>query len=182
MVTAADRGRITGAESAPVWVLIVSDFQCPFCRQWHRDTWDTLRKEYVATGKVRVAFVNFPLGIHSNARPAAVAAMCASAQDRFWRFVDLAFETQDRWKDLKDSQPFFDDLARRAGADMVRHRACVRQPGVAALVDADYVRMGRAGAQSTPTFFIGTRRIEGAQPIAQFRLVIDAELAAARRR
>lgn len=182
IVADADRGRIAGSESARVWVLIVSDFQCPFCRQWHRDTWETLRREYVATGKVRVAFMNYPLGQHPNARPAAVAAMCASAQGRFWQFTDLAFAQQDRWKDLGDPRAFFDGLSRSVGVDLAKAKLCAGDPGIAALVDADYTRMSRAGAQSTPTFFIGRSRIEGAQPITEFRRVIDAELAAARPR
>ena len=177
VVAAADRGRISGAESARVWVLVVSDFQCPFCRQWHRDTWEPLRREYVANGKVRVAFMNFPLGQHPNARPAAVAAMCASAQGRFWQFADLVFAQQDRWKDLRDPQAFFDGLSRSAGVDLAKAKLCAGDPGIAALVDADYTRMSRAGTQSTPTFFIGRSRIEGAQPIAEFRKVIEAELA-----
>ena len=181
LVAAMDRGRIMGAESAQLWVLIVSDFQCPYCRQWHRDTWETLRKEYVATGKVRVAYMNLPLSIHPNARPAAVAAMCASAQGKFWQVADLIFNRQDRWKDIKNSRAYFDALIREAGVDTARHRACADSPAVGAVIDADYTRMSRAGAGSTPTFFIGRSRLEGAEPMATFRRVIDAELAAARR-
>ena len=120
--TAADKGRILGSDKAPIWMLVVSDFQCPFCRQWHTETWESLRKEYVATGKVRVAFVHFPLGMHANARAAAIAAMCASAQGRFWPVADAIFKAQDRWKDLKDARPYFDSLARSAGLDAARQK------------------------------------------------------------
>ena len=182
LTVAADKGRILGSEKAPIWMLIVSDFQCPFCRQWHADTWETLKKEYVTTGKVRVAYVNMPLGMHPNAQPAAVAAMCASAQGKFWPMADLVFRSQDKWKDLKNARPFFDSLAKVAGTDAARLKACVAGQSVAALVDADRVRMTRAGAGSTPIFFIGGSRVEGAQPIATFRRAIDAELAAAAKR
>lgn len=178
---AADKGRILGSEKASVWMIIVSDFQCPFCKQWHTDSWETLKKEYVNTGKIRVAYVNFPLGIHPNARPAAISAMCASAQGKFWPMADLLFKNQDKWKGLKDARPYFDSLAKAAGADAGRLKSCITSPGVAAMVDADRTRMMQAKAESTPTFYIGGARVEGAQPIAVFRRAIDAELAAAKR-
>ncbi|HEY3134160.1 MAG TPA: thioredoxin domain-containing protein, partial [Gemmatimonadaceae bacterium] len=66
-ITRADLARIQGSSSAPVWVIEVSDFQCPFCKQWHDQTYPLLRDQYVKTGKVRLAYVNFPLAIHAHA-------------------------------------------------------------------------------------------------------------------
>src|SRR5678816_4784735 len=86
LITAADHGRIAGDSSAKTWVIIASDFQCPFCRQWHTESYRQFVDEYVRTGKVKVAYINFPLGQHLNAVPTAVAAMCASAQSRFWEY------------------------------------------------------------------------------------------------
>ncbi|MDQ8165639.1 MAG: thioredoxin domain-containing protein [Gemmatimonadota bacterium] len=176
--TAADLGRILGSDKAKVWLLIASDFQCPFCRQWHSDTWEQIRAEYVSTGKIRVAYVHLPLGQHPNARPTAIASMCASAQGKFWPMADRIFRTQDQWKDLADPWPLLESLGRAVGVDAAKFRACRAHPGIGALVEGDRVRMGRAGAASTPTFFIGARRLEGALPMAEFRRVIDAELAA----
>jgi protein-disulfide isomerase len=179
--TAADKGRIIGSDKAPIWLLIVSDYQCPFCRDWHDKTWAAIRNEYVTTGKIRVAYVHFPLGQHPNARATAIAAMCASVQGKFWPMTELLFKTQDRWKDLKDPRPFVDSLVRVAGVDAARHKRCMDAPAVAALVEADRVRMARAGTESTPTFFIGAKRLAGALPIEEFRRAIDAELAAAKK-
>ena len=69
---AADRGRIRGSADAPVWFIEVSDFQCPFCKQWHDASFAAIDNEYVKTGKVRMAYLNYPLSsIHPNARAAA---------------------------------------------------------------------------------------------------------------
>src|ERR1700693_1674377 len=57
----ADLARIQGSTTAPVWVIEVSDFQCPFCKQWHDETYQKLRDEFVRTGKVRLAACNSPL-------------------------------------------------------------------------------------------------------------------------
>ncbi|MCC7194591.1 MAG: thioredoxin domain-containing protein [Gemmatimonadaceae bacterium] len=176
LVAAADQGRILGSAKAPVWLLIVSDFQCPFCRQWHHDTWSAVRQEYVDTGKIRVAYLNLPLSIHQNARPAALFAMCASSRGKFWQVADRLFDAQDKWENLKTPAAYFDGIARAVGLDPTEMRACVASKPVQSLVDADGQRMARAGATATPTFFVGQTMIEGAQPIAAFRQAIDAEL------
>src|SRR5471032_677453 len=82
LTDAADKGRIAGSEAATTWFIMVSDFQCPFCKTWHDSTFKMIEKEYVATGKIRMAFINFPL--HTNSLPASVTAMCAAAQGKFW--------------------------------------------------------------------------------------------------
>ena len=54
----ADLARIQGNPNAPVWVIEVSDFQCPYCKQWHDETYPTFRDEFVRTGKVRFAMAS----------------------------------------------------------------------------------------------------------------------------
>ncbi|MGQ0641881.1 MAG: DsbA family protein, partial [Gemmatimonadaceae bacterium] len=92
-----DLARIQGAPSAKTWFVIVSDFQCPYCKQWHDSAGEALRREYVATGKIRVAYVNYPLGQHRHAVATAEAAMCAGLQDKFWEYHDALFAAQKRW-------------------------------------------------------------------------------------
>ncbi|MDP1891926.1 MAG: thioredoxin domain-containing protein [Gemmatimonadaceae bacterium] len=174
----ADAGRIIGSPSATVWMIIISDFQCPFCKQWHDESWEAIRKEYVDTGKIRVAYMNLPLGMHANATPAAHAAMCASVQGKFWPVQDAMFRTQKEWSRLSDAHPFFESLARDAGADVDALRACVKSGVMAPLIQSDEARAAGAGAQSTPTFFVGSQPLIGAQPLAAFRGAINAALAA----
>src|SRR5512138_1297473 len=81
--TAADplAGRIRGSASAPVTVYEMSDFQCPYCRRFALGTFRALDSAYIATGKVRWVFINFPLtSIHDNALAAAEVAFCAARQ------------------------------------------------------------------------------------------------------
>lgn len=178
LMAKADAGRIIGSPSATVWVIIISDFQCPFCKQWHDESWESIRKEYVETGKIRVAYMNLPLSMHANAVPAAHAAMCASVQGKFWPVQDAMFRTQKEWANLADAHPFFESLARDAGADVDALRACVKSGVMGPLVRSDESRATSAGAQSTPTFFVGSQPLVGAQPLATFRGAINAALAA----
>ena len=173
----ADRARIQGDSSAPVWIVEVSDFQCPYCRMWHETTYPTLVREYVETGKARLAYVNLPLPSHRNAWPAAEAAMCSGIQGKFWPMHDRIFSTQERWAGMADPTPFFDSLATAAGVDARRMRGCVAARTTQPLIQADFDRSFAAGINSTPNFLIGGQRLEGAQPIEAFRRAIDAELA-----
>ena len=71
--------RTRGAATAPITVYEMSDFQCPYCRRFALNTFPDLDREYIATGKVRWVFINFPLTmIHPNAAAAAEVAMCAA--------------------------------------------------------------------------------------------------------
>jgi protein-disulfide isomerase len=175
---AADRGRIRGSADAPVWFIEVSDFQCPFCKQWHDASFAAIDSEYVKTGKVRMAYLNFPLSsIHPNARAAAEAAMCASVQDRFWQMHESLFTTQSRWEGQPNPVPTFDSLAVADCVDPKPWRDCMSTHATAKLIDADHDRSSSAGVRSTPTFFVGDRKLEGAYPTDSFRVAIDSALA-----
>lgn len=176
----ADQGRILGRATAPVWLVEVSDFQCPYCKQWHDQSYGEIKRAYVDSGKVRLAYVNFPLSIHRNAMPAAETAMCAAAQDKFWPMHDALFATQALWEKLAAPQPMFDSLASAAGVDMPAFHGCVSAHLMKPTIDADIDRATRAGVESTPTFLIGGTMVTGAQPLAIFRQVIDSALAHAR--
>ena len=173
----ADRGRIRGSATAPVWLVEISDFQCPFCKQWHDETFAKIDQEYVKTGKVRMAYLNFPLHrIHKNAQAAAEAAMCAGVQGKFWELHDALFDTQARWAESKTPILVFDSLARAAGVELKSWDKCMTTHATAKLIEADRDRSAKAGVESTPTFFVGDRALAGAYPIDTFRVVIEQAL------
>jgi protein-disulfide isomerase len=174
----ADKARIRGAETAPVWLVEISDFQCPFCKQWHDESFAKIDQEYVKTGKVRLAYLNFPLSrIHKNAQAAAEAAMCAGVQGRFWALHESLFQTQPRWAELKSPIAVFDSLARAAGVDAKGWNSCMTTHATAKLIEADRDRSSKAGVESTPTFFVGDRALAGAYPVDTFRVAIDQAIA-----
>lgn len=178
LIARADLGRIKGESSAKVWLIVISDFQCPFCKRWHEETADRIDREYVSTGKVRVAYMNYPISSHRNARPAHDVAMCAAEQGKFWPVADALFATQEQWKDRGDAPAWFDSLARTLPLDHRRLRACVADGALRPLIQADLERSIQRGIGSTPTFFAGSRVIVGAQPFAAFKDALDRELAA----
>jgi protein-disulfide isomerase len=177
VVTAADHGRIMGDSSVKTWVVIASDFQCPFCRQWHEESYRNFVAEYVRTNKVKVAYLNFPLGQHQNAVPAAQAAMCASAQNKFWQFHDALFETQKQWEEMQNPRPVMDSIAKAVGVDFDSWNSCVTSEKMLPLIFADRDRAAAAGVSSTPSFLIGGQVIAGAVPFDELKPVLDAAIA-----
>lgn len=176
---AADTSRIQGSPSAKLWVIEVSDFQCPYCKEWHDETYQTIVDDYVKTGKVRMAYVNFPLSMHVHAHQAAVAAMCAGAQDKFWPMHDALFASQAAWENENDPAPAFDSLATSVGVDDAKYRACLSSPSIEALIAGDQERARGGGVRATPSFWIGGKLIEGAVPTSEMKQAIDDALAKA---
>ena len=170
-------GRIRGAASAPVTVYEMSDFQCPYCREFALNTFPAIDSAYVATGRVRWAFVNFPLtSIHHNAVAAAEVALCAAQQGGFWRVHDLLYQHQDVWAPLKEPAAFFMTLADSAKLSKPALLGCLQSPSTEDAIRADAQGASRAGAGSTPTFYIEGGLLVGAQPLVVFRQVLDSIL------
>jgi protein-disulfide isomerase len=189
-----DRSRILGDSTAPVWMVMVSDFQCPFCKRFHDQTFPTIEQRYIKTGKVRFAFLNFPLPSHANAWPAAEAAMCAGIQGKFWPYQDVLYNNQDSWAEKHPPTHVLDSLAHSIAIDTAALHRCVAQHQAKPLIQADQDRAEQAEralipsnpelAQqvgSTPAFIIGSRTlIIGAQPLETFTHALDSALAAGR--
>lgn len=179
LVAHADSARIRGNPSAKVWMILASDFQCPYCKMWHDSADLTIRREYIDNGKVRLAFVNFPINSHQNAIPAAEYAMCAAAQDKFWQAHDSLFAHQDVWTPVPDPKPALERITVSAGVEVNALRSCVSAHKMLPLIEADREKAARAGVRATPSFFIGSQLLEGVQPVANLRQALDAALASA---
>ena len=177
----ADAGRIQGSASAPVWLVEVSDYQCPYCRQWHEQVYPAIKREYIDPGIVRMAYVHLPLNIHPNAQPAAETSLCAAMQNRFWQVHDKLFETQERWAPMRNPEPFFDSLAVAGGVDEQRYRECMSSGIMKRVINGDKARAAAAGVGSTPWFFIGNEPIRGLASLETYRQAIERARAAAGR-
>ncbi len=88
-----------GSPDAGVIIAEFSDFQCPFCQRWNQENLGWLRP--MLGDDVALAFLHFPIQqIHPNAPYAAVAAICAGEQGKFWQMHDLLFGRQQEWQSL----------------------------------------------------------------------------------
>ncbi len=167
--------RSIGSATAPVTVYEMSDFQCPYCRRHAMETLPTIEREYVATGKVRWVFINFPLTqIHPNAAAAAEFAMCAAHAGKFWPVHDLLYKYQPVWAPLKQPGAFLMTLADSVGLKRADVQPCLESHQGQKEVEADAAGAERSGAASTPSFYIEGGLMAGAAPVAVFRQVLDS--------
>ncbi|MBN2566669.1 thioredoxin domain-containing protein [Candidatus Woesearchaeota archaeon] len=160
----------SGPDDAEVVIIEFSDFQCPYSAQGSA-TMDQVMEEY--DGKVRRVFRDFPLSFHPDAEKAAEAAQCAFEQDEetFWEYHSLLFANQDRLA-VSDLKGYAEDL----GLDTEEFGLCLDSGRYADEVAKDLADGQAVGVGGTPAFFVNGQMVSGAQPIGNFRAVIDAEL------
>lgn len=171
-----------GAADAPVVMVEFVDYQCGYCRRYHVSTFDSLRKRYVESGKVRYVVKDLPLPFHGQARGAALAARCVAelgGREAYWRMADALFLNQ-----AKLSAELIERLAGEQGIDPARLGACAADKKTAERIDADVQEAGRVGITGTPSFVIGTAKgdivtgtlVVGAQAEANFSARIEDAL------
>ena len=160
---------IRGDKNAPVQIIQIAEFECPFCARAH-DTLLELMRRYKS--KVNVAFVHLPLSFHKEAIPAGAAAMAAHKQGKFWAYNDILFANQD-----KLGEKLYTQTAGELGLDMAKFNADRKDPKVLAYIQEDAKRAGEIGARGTPYFLINGVALNGAQPIEAFEAVVERHLA-----
>ena len=168
-----------GSASAPITLVEVSDYHCPYCRRHVQQTQPRIYADYVDTGKVRHVFIHYPIDqLHPDAFRSHEAASCAADQGKFWELHLKLFEAPARTVDQIMA------LAPAAGLDPTALRACIDSGKYSAPVRESVARMQTLGVDSTPMFLIGQtpkpgepmkilRVVKGAHPFEQFKATID---------
>src|SRR5712692_8675866 len=170
-----------GAANAKVAIIEFSDFQCPFCGRYDKDTYPQLIKDYVDTGKVKYVWRDYPLGFHPNAQKAAEAAHCAGEQGKFWEMHDRLFANQQTIAAA--------DLPKHAEALQLNtsmFEQCLDSGRYAADIKKDVDFGNNNGISGTPSFFIGvvqpngsvkvTKKLVGAKSYEEFKSALDSVL------
>jgi protein-disulfide isomerase len=159
---------IKGAKDALVTIVQFSDFQCPYCSRVE-PTIDKIMEEY--KGKVRVAWRNKPLPFHDKAKPAAIAALAADQQGKFWPMHDIMFKNQ---QNLDAAS--LEKYAKEIGLDMAKFKAALQDKKLQDAVEADTAMGDKLGARGTPAFFVNGSFLSGAQPFENFKSRIDEQM------
>ncbi len=170
-----------GRDDAPVTVVEFADYQCPFCRRFHSDTFPKLKQAYIDTGKVRFVSRDLPLQFHADAASAALAARCAGAQGKYWQMRDSLMGDK---SDLGTSA--IEGYAAKLQLDSQVFKTCLRSRADSSAIQKDAADAQRFGISGTPSFVIGRTdgevlegvRLDGALPYANFAAAIDSALTA----
>ncbi len=159
-----------GPEDAPITIVEFSDFQCPFCRRFHDETYQALLDAY--PNQIRFVYRNLPLtSIHPDAMPSAIASLCANDQNAYWDFHEKLFS-----KETLD-QATFVQYATDLNLNVDEFTSCLSSGKHDDFIQKDMDFALDLGVQSPPTFFINGLAIVGAQPLSSFQQLIDKEIA-----
>jgi len=178
----SDDDPFKGNPDAHITIIEFSDFQCPFCAQFHSSTLPQIQKNYVDTGKVKFVYRDFPItSIHPNAVPAAVAAECANEQGLFWQYHDKLFENQNSWERLVGENVVneFKEYASDLGLDESLFENCLDSGKYEKKVKFNAFEAKKNGISKNPTFIIldsegRHHKIKGSVSYPVFEEIIDS--------
>jgi len=164
-------GPSKGPADAAVVLIEFSDYQCPFCKRAEPTVLEILQKYPT---QVRLVYRHMPLdGLHPRARAAAIAAVCAEQQGKFWEYHDLLFANQQALADAD-----LEKYAAQVHLDPAAFKTCRQDPATETRVNADATAARAAGLTGTPAFFVNGILVSGARPLEDFTRWIDQEIAA----
>ena len=168
-----------GRVDAPVVMVMWSEFQCPFCGRFARNTEPTLVKQFVDTGILRIEWRDFPY-LGPDSTTAAIAGRAAAAQNKFWTFHDALYAKEHRVNQGDLDAAHLRDYAVKAGLDMSRYDADMQAKKGGAQVEADLNQGIALGITGTPAFLINGNPLLGAQPKQVFISMIEQAAASAK--
>ncbi len=173
-----DDDPMLGSKTAPVTLIEFTDFQCPYCQRHFLQTFSSIKKDYVDTGKVRYVIRDYPLTIHPNAPKAAEAAGCADMQGKFWEMHDALFSKLADWKGLSDPSATFKGYAKDIGLNASSFDACLDGDKRKPEITKDQSDGAASGITGTPGFWIigknnQSQFISGAASYASFQKAFD---------
>ena len=168
---------IRGKQDAPVTMVEYSDFQCPFCERFFKDTLPQLQKQYIDTGKVKFIYKQFPVeSVHPNSPAASLASECANEQGKFWPFHDALFANRTQWENLNGNQTtqIFKKYADGLNLDSTKFNSCLDSKKYQDKVTKESQEALTNSVSGTPTFYIGNDKagytqIVGTQPFTTFQ-------------
>ncbi len=121
---------------------------------------------------MQIVFKHLPLRMHSKAPAAHAASEAAHRQGKFWEMHDQIFANQRALSPEK-----YVEYAKEIGLDVEKFKRDVVSAEVKKRVDADAKQASSLGVTGTPGFFVNGRFLSGAKPFAEFKRLIDQELA-----
>ena len=166
---------VLGDQNAAVTIIEYSDFQCPFCAKFFKETESVLREKYIKTGKVKFIYRNFAF-LGPESIWAANAARCAGEQNKFWQYHDYLYGNQSGENQDAFSKDNLKSFAVVLGLDKEKFNACLDSEKYTDLIQKETKAGGESGVQGTPASFINGTLYPGALPIATFTQIIDDEL------
>ncbi|KKR05744.1 MAG: DSBA oxidoreductase [candidate division WS6 bacterium GW2011_GWF2_39_15] len=179
-------------KKAKVAIVEFSDYECPYCQRHFTDTYPSLVKDYVDSGKAILVFRDYPLSFHDPmATNSALAAQCVfdlGGNEKYFEYHDLLFKnTKANGEGFSDTdagdKAKLEEYAKTVGVDVNKFKSCYSSKKFAAEITKDLSDGTSAGISGTPGFIIGEldkdgnvkdgQILAGAYPYADFKAILD---------
>ncbi|HSA79997.1 MAG TPA: DsbA family protein [Geminicoccaceae bacterium] len=163
--------RVLGDPNAPVTIIEYASLTCPHCAQFHEEVLPQLKERYIAPGKVRMIYRDFPLD--QRALTAAALAHCAGPE-RYFGFLDVLFQTQESWARANDHLAALKRLGKLGGLSEAEMDACFADEELTnRILQTRLDGQNQHEISSTPTFVIDGKTYSGGRDIEEFGALID---------
>jgi protein-disulfide isomerase len=168
--------RSLGKADAPLTVVEYASLTCPYCRAFHADAFDAIKKAYIDTGKVRWILREFPIG-HSSGN-AWFVTRCTPAKDHF-KLYNLYLQQQAQWVSQEVRLDAIYAVAEQVGMSRADFDQCLANKQLETQLTWVKQRGRQLGVSGTPTFFIGTEKVRKPITFAEFQAYADPKLSGA---
>jgi protein-disulfide isomerase len=175
---------VLGSSNATVTLVEFGDYQCTYCHRFHVDTKNAVLSNYVATGKVRFVFKDFPINDLSDKAStlAADASYCAADQGKYWQYHDTLYNNWQGENTGWVTRASLQQFAISIGLNQTSFTSCVNSGKYDSVVKSNYDTALAMGLNATPSFIIvgpngNPSLISGAYPYATYQQALDKALA-----
>ncbi|KAB2916408.1 MAG: DsbA family protein, partial [Hyphomicrobiaceae bacterium] len=163
-----------GRPDAPLTIVEYASLSCPYSRRFHLETFPTLKREYIDTGKVRFILREFPIGKQSGL--ATIALRCAPPEKHFELF-DRFMSQQPTWVSQEVRPDPIAEIAGEVGLTWPQFEACRADQRLIARLNWIKERGRTLGVIGTPNFFIQGRLIKSVIGMKELREIVEPMLA-----
>ncbi len=164
---------VVGNEDAKITIIEYASLSCSHCADFHVNTLETLKKEYIDTGKVRIVFRDYPFNY-----PALLGSMVLKCIPKNYRYdyMNALFKLQTDWVNKKNKKTIQElyKIMQSGGMTKEEYDACIYNTELEnEILKGVMEAQNQFNIKSTPSFIINGTLIEGNKSIKEFRQIID---------
>ena len=164
---------VIGNEDAKITIIEYASLSCSHCADFHTNTLETLKKEYIDTGKVKMVFRDYPFNY-----PALLGSMVLRCIPENYRYdyMNALFKLQPDWVNKKNKKTIQElyKIMQSGGMTKDEYDACIYNTELEnEILEGVMEAQNQFNIKSTPSFIINGKLIEGNKSIKEFRQIID---------
>lgn len=164
---------VIGNEDAKITIIEYASLSCSHCADFHVNTLETLKKEYIDTGKVKMVFRDYPFNY-----PALLGSMVLRCIPENYRYdyMNALFKLQTDWVNKKNKKTIQElyKIMQSGGMTKEEYDACIYNTELEnEILEGVMEAQNQFNIKSTPSFIINGKLIEGNKSIKEFRQIID---------